>query len=529
MAEPITLHASATEAGRPLTHFWSTVVGAGRANEGLRADWQRHLAAVRSECGFEYVRFHGLLHDDMFVYTEREDGTPVLNFQYVDALFDALLDAGVRPFVELGFSPRALARETETVFWWGAHGAPPVDLDRWSFLVRSLVEHWVARYGLAEVREWYFEVWNEANLRGFFRGTRSEYLTLYAASARAVKAVDERLRVGGPATSNFVPDARFDGETEDFQVHEATLGADLDSLDWKPVWLDAFLDFCEREHLPVDFVSTHPYPTDWALDEHGQGARLTREVDATPKDLALLRRLVDASAFPDAEIHLTEWNSSSSPRDFTHDTVPAAVYVVRSVLRSIGTVDSLAYWTFTDVFEEGGAGDEMFHGGFGMITLQGVPKPTFHAYRMLHALGDTLLATADDGVVTRHDATGRVTALVHHYPAEVTRSVPASFDDRTVADETEAAGPPRDVALVVEGLAPGAVVELETLDPEHANPVAAWRAMGAPSSPTREQTALLDAAARDTRRESVVVPADGVLRVERTLAPWSLLLARQVA
>lgn len=283
MAEPITLHASATEAGRPLTHFWSTVVGAGRANEGLRADWQRHLAAVRSECGFEYVRFHGLLHDDMFVYTEREDGTPVLNFQYVDALFDALLDAGVRPFVELGFSPRALARETETVFWWGAHGAPPVDLDRWSFLVRSLVEHWVARYGLAEVRAWYFEVWNEANLRGFFRGTRSEYLALYAASARAVKAVDERLRVGGPATSNFVPDARFDGETEDFQVHEATLGADLDSLDWKPVWLEAFLDFCEREHLPVDFVSTHPYPTDWALDEHGQGARLTREVDATPR------------------------------------------------------------------------------------------------------------------------------------------------------------------------------------------------------------------------------------------------------
>lgn len=93
MAEPITLHASATEAGRLLAHFWSTVVGAGRANEGLRADWQRHLATVRAECGFEYVRFHGLLHDDMFLYTEREDGTPVLNFQY----FDALLDAEVRP------------------------------------------------------------------------------------------------------------------------------------------------------------------------------------------------------------------------------------------------------------------------------------------------------------------------------------------------------------------------------------------------------------------------------------------------
>ncbi|WP_369372244.1 beta-xylosidase [Promicromonospora sp. Populi] len=529
MAEPINLQATATAQGRPLDHFWSTVVGAGRANEGLRADWQRHLATVREECGFEYVRFHGLLHDDMFVYTERDDGTPVLNFQYVDTLFDALLEAGVRPFVELGFSPRPLARETETVFWWGAHGAPPTDLDRWSWLVRSLVEHWVERYGPAEVRQWYFEVWNEANLRGFFRGTRSEYFALYAASARAVKAVDPALRVGGPATSNFVPDARFDGDTEDFQVHEATLGADLDALDWKPVWLDAFLEYCVREELPVDFVSTHPYPTDWALDEHGQGQRLTREVDATPKDLALLRRLIDASAFPDAEIHLTEWNSSSSPRDFTHDTVPAAVYVVRSVLHSIGTVDSLAYWTFTDVFEEGGAGEEMFHGGFGMLTLQGVPKPTFHAYRMLNALGGTLLATGDDGVVTRDDATGRISALIYHYPHQVTRSVPASFDDRTVADTTEAAGSVRDTEITIDGLTPGAVVELETLDPSNANPVAAWRAMGAPSSPTREQTAALAAAARATRRESLVVAADGVLRIERSLAPWSLMLVRQVA
>ena len=528
VTEPIVLHAAADGAGSELTHHWSTTVGAGRANEGLRADWQKHLDMARKECGFGYVRFHGLFHDDMCVYTEREDGTPVLNFQYIDALFDAMLDLGTRPFIELGFSPRALARETSTVFWWGAHGAPPVDLDKWSLLITSLVEHLIGRYGLAEVRQWYFEVWNEANLRGFWRGTKSEYFELYAVTARAVKAVDAELRVGGPATSNFVPDTRFDGEVEDFQVHEATLGADLDVLDWRPVWLDDFFRYCVENDLPVDFVSTHPYPTDWALDEHGQGARLTREVDATPKDLALMREIVDASPFPNAEIHLTEWNSSSSPRDFTHDTMPAAVFVARSMLRSIGTVDSLAYWTFTDVFEESGAGDEMLHGGFGMITLQGVPKPTFHAFRMLNALGDTLVARGDDGVVTREHGTGRVSALVYHYPEEVTRSVPASFDTRDVADATEAAGVPRDVKLVIENLPAGAVIEIEILDPEHGNLLPAWRGIGSPSSPTREQTRLLDAAARATLRESVIVPPDGVLRIERTLAPWSLMLVRQI-
>ena len=528
MTEPIVLAAAAGAASTPLDHYWSRVVGAGRANEGLRADWQRHLAEVRAACGFEYVRFHGLFHDDMFVYTERDDGTPVVNLQYLDALFDALLELGVRPFVEFGFSPRALARETATVFWWGAHGAPPTDLDRWVELIDRVVRHWVARYGLAEVRRWYFEVWNEPNLWGFWHGTRSEYFALYRATARAVRAVDARLRVGGPATSNFVPDARFDGETEDVASRLVVDDRDIDSLAWHPVWVAEFLAFCHREGLPVDFVSTHPYPTDWALDEHGQGQKLTRGVDATPRDLALLREIVAAGPFPDAEIHLTEWSSSSSPRDHTHDTLPAATYVVRSVLHALGTVDSLSYWTFTDVFEEGGAGDELFHGGFGMLTLPGVPKPAFHAYRMLNALGDRLLARTDGGVVTRDAASGRIAALAYHYPAEEPRSVPASFDSREPARATQAVGTPRRLDLSVAGLRPGARFAVEVLDAEHGDAIGAWRSLGEPATPTRETTATLDRLARATAVSAATAGPDGVVRVDRVLSPWSLMLLRQL-
>jgi xylan 1,4-beta-xylosidase len=525
MLAVIAIAAAAGAPGRPLTHFWSKVVGAGRANEGLRADWQRQLAEAHRACGFEYVRFHGLFHDDMFVYTERDDGTPVYNFQYVDALFDALLEMGVRPFVEFGFSPRALARQTATVFWWGAHGSPPTNLAKWAELVRRTVVHWMHRYGRDEVRRWYFEVWNEPNLRGFFAGTRSEYFELYAVTARAVKHVDGALRVGGPATSNFVPDARFDTETEDFAVAKAVTG--LDDLDWRPVWLEAFLEHCARTGLPVDFVSTHPYPTDWALDEHGQGQKLTRGVDATPTDLARIRAIVAASPFPAAEIHLTEWNSSSSPRDHTHDTVPAATFIVRSVLKSLGTVDSLAYWTFTDVFEEGGAGEELFHGGFGLLTLPGIPKPAFHAYTMLHELGDELVAVTDGAVVTRRS--GSFIALMYHYPREEPRSVPASFDDRTVAERIEATGSDEPVELVLDGLAPGATFAIETLDVAHGNAIAAWTALGAPRETTREQQRRIDRAARATQIDTVGAGTDGVLRVTATLRPWSIMLVKQIA
>ncbi|WP_181801823.1 GH39 family glycosyl hydrolase [Streptomyces shenzhenensis] len=525
---PISVTADAAAPGVPLHHHWNVCVGAGRANEGLRATWQEHLRTVVDACGFRYVRFHGLLHDDMFVYQER-DGRAVYNFQYVDDLFDRLLDAGVRPFVEFGFAPSDLASEHGTVFWWQANGAPPKDLARWSALVEALVRHWADRYGLEEIRRWYYEVWNEPNLRPFFHGTRSDYFALYAATAAAVRAVDPALRVGGPATSNFVPDDRFAGETEDITRHASTVTApDLDALDWQPVWLREFLDFCHRTGAPVDFVSVHPYPTDWALDDLGRSVRLTRSRDATRRDLALVRELVDAGPFPDAEIHLTEWSSSPSPRDHTHDYLQAATFVVKANVESTDLVDSLSYWTFTDVFEESGAGDSAFHGGFGMITYQGVPKPTFHAYRFLHRLGDERVAREPGAVVTRDSASGRLTVLAYHYPDEVRGTVPPSFDDPAQAQLTLSEGSPDLLRVTLTGLAAGTAFEIEYLDRDHGNAVGAWQAMGAPDPLDREQTRTLAAAAAATGRERAVAAEDGTLTLERTLTPWSVVLVSQV-
>ena len=180
-----------------------------------RAGWSS-LQSCRELCGFRFVRFHGLFHDDMFVYREN-NGVAVYNFQYIDELFDRLLEIGMRPFVEFGFCPGDLATEKGTVFWWKGNGSPPKDFGKWAELVRKSVSHWVSRYGVDEVRRWYFEVWNEPNLHPFFRGTRSQYFELYKVSALAVKQIDSQLRVGGPATSNFVPDARFDGEAKMLQ------------------------------------------------------------------------------------------------------------------------------------------------------------------------------------------------------------------------------------------------------------------------------------------------------------------------
>jgi xylan 1,4-beta-xylosidase len=522
----IELKADASAAGRLLKHFWSVCTGAGRANEGLRADWQEHLRLAVNECGFKYVRFHGLYHDDMFVYQE-QNGRAIYNFQYVEILFDKLLEIGVKPFVEFGFCPGDLATEKGTVFWWKGNGSPPKDYAKWAELIRRTVAHWIERYGLAEVRSWYFEVWNEPNLHPFFRGSKSQYFELYKVTAKALKEIDSQLRIGGPATSNFVPDARFDGETEDTSHHKVVTGAkDINALDWQPVWMKQFLAFCQREKLPMDFVSCHPYPTDWALDEHAPDGfrKNTREVGATPRDLKLIRKIVNESPYPMAEIHLTEWSSSSSPRDFTHDFLQAATYVTKANLESIGAVDSLSYWTFTDVFEEGGCGDTIFHGGFGMINLQGIVKPTFHAYRFMNALGDELLGKGTSGVVTRCSKTKRLSAIAWHYPPEMPQSVPASFDSRDKAYETLALGEPEQLNIELTGLKPGAKILVETLDKQNGNAMGAWEAMGKPENPTREQTRQLREKAAATKQERFAADANGSFKLQRAIEPWSVVL-----
>jgi xylan 1,4-beta-xylosidase len=522
----IRLAARADAPATPLVHYWSRCVGAGRANEGLRADWQAQLKLAVEHCGFRAIRFHGLFHDDMFIYRREADGREVYNWQYLDQLFDALLAAGIRPFVELGFCPKGMdGGERNDAFWWKGNAVMPADLAAWGRLVEAMARHCIARYGRDEVLGWRFEVWNEPNLPYFFKPSRrSLYLELYRASALALKRVDPGLQVGGPASANYVYNDRHD---HDISTSDDWLppGVPLQDLPFRAAWLEYLMDWCAAERLPCDFVSAHPYPTDWALDEPGKGRGFTRPLGATPKDLRWTRGAVAKGPFPQAEIHLTEWNSSPSARDHHHDFPQAATFLVHELLGAIGLVDSLSYWTFTDVFEENGAGDTIWHGGFGMINLQGIVKPAFHGYRMLARLGDELLTRIDGGVITRRD--GRLQALACHYPAEQPLALPPA-NTAAEAHACLALGQPRRLHLELAGLAPGASFRLEILDRGHGWGRGAWEAMGSPEPPTREQAAALRQAAWATRQEILTSGPDGRLVVDRELAPWAVALVEQI-
>ncbi len=514
--------------GRTLEHFWSKCVGAGRANEGLRMAWQNQLKRVKKECGFEYIRFHGLFHDDMCVYRVIS-GEEIFNFQYIDELFDALLEIGVRPFVELGFMPVDMASGETTQFWWKGNVTPPVEWKKWETLIDKTVRHFIERYGIDEVRRWYFEVWNEPNLHnGFWTGGKSGYFRMYKVSVQCIKAIDKSLRVGGPVTSNYVPDARFDGEFDDKTKHMTHKLENLDDGDWQPVWVKDFIDYCEKEQLPVDFISTHPYPTDFALDGHGETRGKSRNVNSTFEDLSLIRNIIDESPYKDAEIHLTEWSSSPSSRDHSHDFPPAAAFVVKANIESRGLVNSLSYWTFTDIFEEVGAGNRAFHGGFGMINYQGVIKPSFYAYKFLNSIGDIEIGNGENYIVTKDDKTGKCSILAYNYRSNSFNCAVPMTNSFESAEQVAETGAASSLKLTVNGFTKGTLFSVESVDKESGCAMDLYKKMGYPSSPNHEEIRLLKSVSESIRTDIILADDDGVLNLDIKMNPWEIMLIKEL-
>lgn len=368
----------------PLNTFFKECVGAGRANEGLRADWQQQLAYVKKECGFQYIRMHGLLTDDMAVYKEDNKGNPQYNYMYVDVLIDFLQSISMKPFIELGFMPGALASGPQTIFWWKGNVTPPRDYDKWAGLVKDLTRHFTERYGEEEVKTWYFEVWNEPNLTpGFWTGTQEEYFKLYKYAAQAVKSVNKEYRVGGPGTAGAA-------------------------------WESEMIEFCHKNNVPIDFVSTHAYGVKQGfLDEFGQGGTvLDKNPMSVSGDVLQSRNEISASPYPGLELHYTEWSASYTPSDPIHDSYHEAAYVLQKLKQVGDAANSMSYWVFTDIFEEPGPRHEPFHGGFGMLTIQGINKPVFYAYQFLNRLGATELVNPDSASWLCKDAAGNIQALV---------------------------------------------------------------------------------------------------------------------
>jgi len=455
-------------------HSWEHTVGSGHATLALRSDWQRQLSRCHQELGFQHVRFHGLLSDDVGTVV-REDDALVYSFFNADQICDFLLSIGMRPFVELSFMPTALSSGGDTVFHYRGNITPPKDYDAWGTLVRKLLTHWVARYGLAEVNHWFFEVWNEPNVKAFWTGSQADYFHLYACTARAIKEVHPSLRVGGPASA-------------------------------ANQWIPELLAFCETKEVPLDFVSTHHYPTD-AFGKPGDDT--VAQLAASNRSVLRREAAKARSQAGGKPLYYTEWATSSNPFDDLHDQPYAAAFIAKTVMEAHGLVDGYSYWTFSDLFEENYFSSKPFHGGFGLLTIHGVPKPAYRAFELLHRLGDEILRVDGrhptvDAWVTRDAASACVLLTNGTLPRHAIQS--------------------EVVRVELAGVAGIRSAHIERIDDDHANARRAWVSMGQPESPRPHEVQALEAASA-VRKEPVAFDVSaGRFTLDVALPPQGMAL-----
>lgn len=439
----------------PFPHYWEQMLGSGRAILSLRDSYRRDLREVHDATGFEYIRFHAIFHDEVGLYDEDAGGKPVYNFSYVDQIYDGLLENHVRPFVELSFMPGKLAaKQALHSFWYKPNVSPPKDWNKWDDLITHFARHLIERYGIEEVSQWYFEVWNEPNL-DFWAGEPKEqtYFKLYDSTARALKRVDTRLRVGGPATA-------------------------------QAVWVDRFIQHVVEKNVPVDFVSSHVYANDLSEDVFGTHEKIPR-TEFVCRAVQKVHDQVQASARKDLPIIWSEYNASYKNEPEVTDADFMGPWLADTIRQCDGLVAMMSYWAFSDVFEEQGVVKEPFYGGFGLLAEDGLPKPSFNAFKLLHGLGNTRIAVdSQSALVTRRDDGTIVVAVWNLFLPGAT-------------------GEDKRVVLTINGSGENHRATIYRLDSTHGSLVAAYAAMGRPAYPTPAQILALRSAANLPAPEKV--------------------------
>jgi xylan 1,4-beta-xylosidase len=452
-ASPETINVDLSATAHPFPHFWEQMFGSGRAILSLRESYRRDLRDVKQATDFKYIRFHAILNDEVGVYDEDARGSPLYNFSYIDQIYDGLLENGVRPFVELSFMPGKLAaHQIFQSFWYKPNVSPPKSWEKWGDLTSHLVQHLLDRYGIDEVSQWYFEVWNEPNL-DFWAGDPKEqsYFQLYDVAARALKSVSPRLRVGGPATA-------------------------------QAAWVDRFIRHVSENHVPADFVSTHVYGNDLSTDVFGTTETIPRN-RMVCKAAKKVHDQVKSSEKPDLPIFFSEYNASYKNEPDVTDSEFMGPWLADTIRQCDGLMGILSYWTFSDVFEEQGVVQQPFYGGFGLIAAGGIAKPSFNAFKLLHKLGEQRIESQSDSALVTKRSDGTVVMAVWN------QWLP------------EESGKSKEVTIKLLGRTGNLHAAIYRLDTIHGSALQRYSEMGKPTDPTRKE---LD----ELRRSAELPPAE---------------------
>ncbi len=390
-----------TEKTTPTDYSWQFGIGNDHAFQFHRKDVCEYAKLAHDELGIKYIRFHGILDDDMLCFQRLWDyryfrgifhckNIHEINFKQVADVYDNVLSCGMKPFVEISFMPSALAKGKKTGIRYLNNITKPKNLSKWADFIKLFITFLLDRYGKEEVESWYFEIWNEPDLSIFFKGKQNDYFKLYEATVRAIKSIDDKMRVGGPSSSACL-------------------------------WIEDFKEYCDKKSLPYDFISTHHYPGDAFGNTFGakdafKMLKIARNSAKNDVDLSdtltemffhpevyktwdkgVLKKL-DEKLYKQAgekPLFVTEWNSMAVFASPVHDSKFSSAFIIKTCMDLDNKFNGYMFWCLSDVYEEQFMLGKPFHGGFGLINNNGIPKPSFYAFKILSKLYDKRLLIKD--------------------------------------------------------------------------------------------------------------------------------------
>jgi len=367
--------------------YWYKLINLGYAKDILNSDMQEQITLLQNEIGFMYARFWGLFSDDMYV-EDRSGEIVTYNFLNTNKILDFLIKNKLKPFIELGPKPKIISKtvsESLTI-----QKSSDKSLEEWKNLIIAFLLHCVERYGIEEVENWYFEIWNqymdpiycEGNFEDNFKKNKQhdpcqfkEYFKEFSTLKMGIKEIVPLAKVGGCGTI-------LEGEK-----------------------LDLFLKQWKLEKVQPDFFSAYLYPVemDSERNKFAKKNMLSANPDYVRNKLNHLRKSLKNAGFGDLELNVTEWNISNSNREFLNDSLFKATYLVKNIVENLNEnqINMLGYWLFSDIFSDFRDAKNLLHGGAGLVTKSGIKKPSYHAYALLNHLGDLLVAKSDHFIVTK--------------------------------------------------------------------------------------------------------------------------------
>jgi xylan 1,4-beta-xylosidase len=468
----ITVDASKQTAGNP--PFWAASFGTGTASLSLRTDLQTHYKIGNRELGALRVRGHGVLNDDIGIY-KAAGSYDWTNF---DKYLTGIVQAGMRPIMELDFMPTALALN-------GSSRDIYKNATDYKNFIQAVVQHCVDKYGASDVGQWFWEIWNEPDYTGFWNGTNAseavgakmtDYYTLYDNAVAAITAVLPNAYVGGPATT-------------------------------EPSKIGAFLQHCKSAGTRVTFASSHVYP---GGASGGSSANATTLVN----DNNTRTSQISSGGYTTSQVMSfnTEWNSSYSGQGGGAGDVLTSMdnhwnvgFILKGVKllsdKNAGSTPPLnvfSYWVLSDIFDEssGPSGSYILSKGgtlpfgqvFGLMTFQGIRKAAFNAFKMLTYLGPKRLmsggGTGSDGVdamATMSANSDELEILVYDYYATLN----TTGSDMVTINVSNIPATMMGKTLYLTHF---------RVDQTHANPYNIWTGQGSPTAPSEAQLQALRAA-----------------------------------